>query len=172
MRQPYAPPAPVGRKSNTRNPFRLLLRIPVPWVFVLTYLIGAGLEHVLPLPASNAKIPGVSVAGGVLFATGAIIAGWGLLTFRRARTTTVPGKASSQLVSWGPYRFSRNPMYVGLTLAYFGEAGILQHIWPLILLPLTLAYVNSIVIPLEESKLREAFDEEYERYRKKVRRWL
>lgn len=151
---------------------RLLLRIPVPWVFVLTYLIGAGLEHALPLRASNGKLPGLRVAGGALFGIGAIIAGWGLLTFRRARTTTVPGEASSRLVTWGPYRFSRNPMYVGLSVAYLGEAGILGQIWPLIFLPLTVAYVNWIVIPVEESKLSEVFNEEYDHYRKKVRRWL
>ena len=154
------------------KPFQLLLHIPVPWVFVLTYIIGAMLEHALPLRAAIGKLPGISLAGGVLFAIGAIIAGWGLLTFRRARTTTVPGQASSQLVTWGPYRYTRNPMYIGLTLAYLGEAGLLRQIWPVILLPLTLAYVNWIVIPLEESKLREVFSEEYDRYQKKVRRWL
>jgi protein-S-isoprenylcysteine O-methyltransferase Ste14 len=135
-------------------------------------MIGAVLEHALPLRSGNARPPGLSVAGGVLFAIGAIIAGWGLLTFRRARTTTVPGQASSQLVTWGPYRFTRNPMYVGLTLAYLGEAGLLRQIWPVILLPLVVAYVNWIVIPLEESKLREVFSEDYDRYQKKVRRWL
>jgi protein-S-isoprenylcysteine O-methyltransferase Ste14 len=162
----------TSRKASTRNPFQLLLRIPVPWVFVLTYIIGAGLEHALPLRAGNRKLPGLSVAGGVLLGIGAAIAAWGLLTFRLARTTTVPGKASSRLVSWGPYRFSRNPMYVGLVLAYLGEAGILSQVWPVILLPLTVAYVNWIVIPVEESKLKEVFSEEYDGYRKRVRRWL
>ena len=154
------------------NPFQLLLRIPVPWVFVLTYVIGAGLEQALSPRAANGRWPGTSVAGVVLFGIGATIAGWGLLTFRRARTTTVPGKASSRLVSWGPYRFSRNPMYVGLIVAYLGEAGILRQVWPVILLPLTMAYVNWIVIPVEESKLTEVFGEEYDGYRKRVRRWL
>lgn len=154
------------------KPFHLLLRIPVPWVFLLTYLIGAALEHALPLCSGKCAPPGVSAAGGVLFVIGAAIACWGLLTFRRARTTTVPGQASSQLVTWGPYRFSRNPMYVGLILAYLGEAGILRQIWPVILFPLTVAYVNWIVIPVEESKLKEVFPEEYDQYRARVRRWL
>jgi protein-S-isoprenylcysteine O-methyltransferase Ste14 len=66
--------------------------------------------------------PEASLAsGGILFAIGAFIAGWGLVIFRRARTTTIPGRVSSQLVTWGPYRFSRNPMYVGLITAYLGE---------------------------------------------------
>jgi protein-S-isoprenylcysteine O-methyltransferase Ste14 len=63
-------------------------------------------------------------------------------------------------------------MYVGLALAYLGEAGLLHHIWPVFLLPLTLAYVNWIVIPVEESKLKEVFGEQYQRYRARVRRWV
>jgi hypothetical protein len=65
----------TSRKASTRNPIQLLLRIPVPWVFVLTYIIGAGLEHALPPPAANGRWPGVSVAGAVLFGIGATIAG-------------------------------------------------------------------------------------------------
>jgi protein-S-isoprenylcysteine O-methyltransferase Ste14 len=147
------------------------MRVPVPWVFVLTYLVGVGVEYAWPIHAIKA-LPSVSVAGGVLFVIGAAIAGWGLLTFRRADTTTVPGRASARLVTWGPYRFSRNPMYVGLTLAYLGEAGILRQVWPMLLLPLTVAYVNWVVIPVEEGKLTEVFGEEYKRYRARVRRWV
>jgi protein-S-isoprenylcysteine O-methyltransferase Ste14 len=156
----------------SRNPLRLLMRVPVPWVFVLTYLVGVGVEYAWPTHMAMEALPSVSVAGGVLFVIGAAVAGWGLLTFRRARTTTVPGRSSARLVTWGPYRFSRNPMYVGLTLAYLGEAGILRQVWPVLLLPLTVAYVNWVVIPVEEGKLREIFGEEYERYRARVRRWV
>ena len=154
------------------NRLRLLMAIPVPWVFVLTYLFGVALGHAWPCLLPAAAHPGVALIGGVLLAIGAGIAGWGLWTFRRAGTTTVPGSASSVLVTWGPYRFTRNPMYVGLTLAYLGEAGLLHQTWPVFLLPLTLAYVNWIVIPVEEAKLKEVFAEEYERYRFNVRRWV
>ena len=151
---------------------RLLLRIPVPWVFVLTYLIGVPLEKNLPIGrwpnASGASM----LVGAIVFSVGAVIAGWGLVTFRRARTTTVPGQASAQLVTWGPYRFTRNPMYVGLTVAYVGEALLLRQIWPLILLPLVVAYVNWVVIPLEQRKLTEVFGDEYARYQARVRRWI
>jgi len=155
---------------NRRNPIWFLLQVPVPWVFVLTYLIGAGFERFWPLMRFEAT--GIRVAGGVLLAIGAIIAGWGLVTFHRARTTTVPGEVSSQLVTWGPYRFTRNPMYVGLTLAYLGEAGLLRQVWPVILLPFVLAYVHWVVIRLEECKLNEAFGEHYTQYRARVRRWI
>src|SRR5262245_4085719 len=98
-------------RSRSGNPIRLLMHIPVPWVFILAYLMGAGLEFAYPSHAYTEPLYGVRVAGGTLFATGAAIAGWGLLIFYRARTTTVPGKRSSKLITRGPYRFSRNPMY-------------------------------------------------------------
>jgi protein-S-isoprenylcysteine O-methyltransferase Ste14 len=150
---------------------RLLLRVPVPWIFVLTYLLGVGLE--LDRGAVPANAPSeIRLAGAVVFLIGAAIAAWGLWTFRKARTTTVPGEESSQLVTSGPYRFTRNPMYVGLTVAYIGEAGILRQLAPLLLLPLVIAYLNWIVIPLEESTLGRVFGAQYERYRSRVRRWL
>ena len=162
-----------ARGEDIAAPFRVLLRIPVPWVFVLTYLVGVALEFALPIHVGAAVGPNVTLAlGGVVFAIGAIIAGWGLLTFRKARTTTVPGRVSSALVTWGPYRFSRNPMYVGLAIAYLGEAAILRHVWPVILLPLMIGYVNWVVIPLEQFRLTESFGEEYTQYRARVRRWL
>jgi protein-S-isoprenylcysteine O-methyltransferase Ste14 len=154
-----------------RNPLRLLMHIPVPWVFILAYLIGVSLELALRSGASTNR-PGVVIAGGAVFLVGAIIAGWSLIIFHRNPTTTVPGRTSAQLVTWGPYRMSRNPMYVGLVLAYIGEAGLLQQAWPLVMLPLTVAYVNWIVIPIEEAKLLETFGAQYEQYRAKVRRWL
>lgn len=154
------------------NPLRLLMRVPVPWVFVLTYLVGVCVEAALPPSFRKEAVPAIGIAGAVLFAVGAVIAGWSLSIFRKARTTTVPGRTSAQLVTWGPYRLSRNPMYVSLSLAYLGEAGMLRQVWPVVLLPLTVAYLNWIVIPVEEARLAEAFREDYERYCSRVRRWL
>lgn len=154
------------------NPFRFLLRVPVPWVFILVYLVGAGLERVMPTSVLRDNGRGSSITGAVLIALGAVIAGWGLGIFWKARTTTVPGQASAQLVMRGPYRFTRNPMYVGLTLVYLGEAGLMKQVWPIIVLPLMLAYLNWIVIPVEEAKLREVFGDQYDGYRGRVRRWI
>lgn len=63
-------------------------------------------------------------------------------------------------------------MYLGLSAAYVGEAGILHQIIPAILLPLTIAYLNRVVIPVEESRLQAVFGVEYERYANRVRRWI
>jgi protein-S-isoprenylcysteine O-methyltransferase Ste14 len=154
--------------------FRLLLRIPVPWVFVLGYLLGVGLQlTILPRPhLSAAASHAIGIVGAILFALGAIIAGWGLILFHRARTTTTPGEVSNMLVIRGPYRFTRNPMYVGLTLAYLGEMGFLGQPAPILTLLLVTAYVNWIVIPVEERRLREVFGQTYVGYTNRVRRWL
>ena len=105
-------------------------------------------------------------------AAGAALAATCLVMFRRARTTTIPGRPSAQLVTRGPYRLSRNPMYVSLTLMYLGEAGMLTQIWPLVTLLGTLAYINWILVPFEERRLQETFGAAYEEYRARVRRWL
>ena len=156
-----------------KNPIRLLLKVPVPWVFVLGYLAGLALQVSLPHGVLSHRADWVSAGTGAgLFALGAVIAGWGLKLFQGASTTTVPGQASRLLVTRGPYRLTRNPMYLGLTLAYLGEAGLLRQMWPLAVLPLVLAYMQWMVIPLEEAKLLETFGEEYEAYRGRVPRWI
>jgi protein-S-isoprenylcysteine O-methyltransferase Ste14 len=162
----------IIEEEPTTNPTRFLMRVPVPWVFVLAYLVGVGLESLRPIIIGPAAAQVSTVIGAMLFAVGAATAGWALTIFRRARTTTVPGKRSSALVTWGPYRMTRNPMYVGLILAYIGEAGLLKQIWPLVPLTLVVAYLNWTVIPIEEARLKEAFHDDYEQYRATVRRWL
>jgi protein-S-isoprenylcysteine O-methyltransferase Ste14 len=140
-------------------------------VFVLAYLAGLGLDLAVRWRfATDTALP--DIAGAVLFAAGALLAGWAWSIFNRARTTRVPGELSTTLVVRGPYRFTRNPMYVGLAAAYLGEAGMLKQVWPIILLPLVLAYLNRIVIPIEEDRLRQVFGTSYEEYRSRVGRWF
>jgi protein-S-isoprenylcysteine O-methyltransferase Ste14 len=157
------------RASTTRRPF---LHMPVPWVFVLAFLLGVGLQFLLPLRSASSMLSGLAlVAGLVLFTAGAVIAGWGLVIFHQLRTTTTPGENPNSLVTSGPYRFTRNPMYLGLVLAYIGEQGMLVLTWPLLFLVLTIGYVNWFVIPVEEASLR-AFGPAYDAYRARVRSWI
>jgi protein-S-isoprenylcysteine O-methyltransferase Ste14 len=164
----------ISTTAAKLSPFsRLLMRVPVPWVFVLGYFAGVGLQLTvfprLRLFARTAHV--IVICGAVLFMIGAIVAGWGLLLFYKACTTTTPGKASNALVTHGPYRITRNPMYVGLTIAYLGEMGLLVEIAPIIPLLLVIAYLNWIVIPVEEGQLREIFGEDYVHYSERVGRW-
>jgi protein-S-isoprenylcysteine O-methyltransferase Ste14 len=152
--------------------FRALMHVPVPWIFVLTYLVGVALEFVCFRNRASSSTFLVTDTGLILFVAGAAFAAWGWLVFRKARTTRVPGEASTTLVTWGPYRFTRNPMYLGLIIAYLGEAGILKQVGPVLLLPLIFAYLNWIVIPVEEERLRQVFEAQYDVYRTAVGRWF
>jgi len=166
------PGAQMPERANSGKLATALLRVPVPWVFVLTYLAGVGVEAALGLGRflPNSKL--LTFAGCIIFIVGAGLAAWGWLIFWRARTTRVPGEASTTLVIRGPYRLMRNPMYVGLSVAYVGEAAILHQIVPVVLLPLTIAYLNWVVIPVEEERLHSVFGAEYKQYQNDVRRWL
>ena len=151
--------------------FRLLMRVPVPWVFVLAYLIGVGLEFVWPVHVGAEVNPAVSLAvGGVVFTLGAVIAGWGLRHFAerappqclagspRSWSTGVPiGSAESDVRRTGGRALGGRDT----------SAGLAGHSPPFV--P---AYVNWIVIPVEQAKLTEAFGQEYADYRRRVRRWL
>jgi len=150
-----------------------LLRVPVPWVFVLGYLVGLALQRLVgPQQPAPALRTALWLAGVALVGLGAALAAWSLSLFRRARTTTVPLEAPSTVVTRGPYRFSRNPMYVSLTLIYLGECAIFAQLWPLLMLLPTLVYVNGVVVPFEEAQLRAAFGDRYDDYCATVRRWL
>jgi len=140
-------------------------------VFLLGFLVGVGLQLAVPVGLTSSSPSTVlPIGGGVVFLVGAALSVWSWWIFLRVGTTAVPGEVSRVLVTHGPYRLTRNPMYVGLTLAYLGEAGLLLLAWPLLVLPFVLAYVNWFVIPVEEGSLSEF--EGYREYRSRVRRWI
>jgi protein-S-isoprenylcysteine O-methyltransferase Ste14 len=149
------------------------MRIPVPWVFILVYLVGVAVQRVIPIAIPSPALAWVvRVTGFVFIGVGLVVAFSALGIFRKKKTTTVPHETPSTLVISGPYRFTRNPMYVGLTLEYLGVAGARLELWPIILLPLLLAYINFLVIPVEEQNLRAVFGDAYQQYGARVGRWL
>jgi len=161
------------RKLQKGAQVNALMRIPVPWVFILLYLAGLAIQRVLPIAIPSEGLAWIIRAAGFVFiAIGLVFAFSALGIFRKTKTTTVPHETPSSLVTTGPYRFTRNPMYVGLTLEYLGVAGARLDVWPVILLPLLLAYVNFVVIPVEEQNLRGVFGDAYQEYGARVGRWL
>jgi protein-S-isoprenylcysteine O-methyltransferase Ste14 len=150
-----------------------VMRVPVPWVFILMYLVGVAVQRVLPIAIRLPELAWIiRVAGFVFIGVGIASAFSAMGIFRSTNTTTVPHETPSTLVTSGPYRFTRNPMYVGLTLIYLGVAGARLEIWPAIVLPLLLAYINFVVIPVEEKNLRGVFGDAYQEYGARVGRWL
>ncbi|HEX6629907.1 MAG TPA: isoprenylcysteine carboxylmethyltransferase family protein, partial [Gemmatimonadaceae bacterium] len=84
----------------------------------------------------------------------------------------IPNRPATRLATGGPYRLTRNPMYVSLAALYLGVALFANSWWPVALLPLVLLVVDRAVIAREERYLAAAFPDEYAAYRARVRRWL
>jgi protein-S-isoprenylcysteine O-methyltransferase Ste14 len=95
-----------------------------------------------------------------------------LIRFKRAGTTFDVRKSATTLITDGPYKYSRNPTYISLTLLYLGLGVFLNNMWVLMLVVPLLLIINFWIIRNEEHYLAEKFGEEYQSYRSKVRRWL
>jgi protein-S-isoprenylcysteine O-methyltransferase Ste14 len=98
--------------------------------------------------------------------------GWSLWLFRRHATGLLPGQATHAMIDEGPYRLSRNPLYVGLLALYLGLALLAPTFWGLVLFPVALRLLLWGAIHPEERFLHEQFGAPYDDYRRRVRRWL
>lgn len=151
------------------------VKFPPPILFAAGFFAGWLLDrralHLWP-DAPRPLDRALDVAGWLLVAGGLALTYWGIATFRRLRTSVYPNRDASTLVSEGPYRFTRNPMYSGLTVAYVGGSIVIGSAWPLLHLPLVLALLYVLVIAREERHLTEAFGDSYRDYQRRVGRWL
>ena len=149
---------------------RSAVPIPPPLFYAAGFLPGVVLELAFPiggLPPAFALLAGV--VGGALWLALDVSA---MVRFQRARTGVAPSKPTTALVTSGPYRISRNPMYLGMAVLYVALALALGVIWALVFLPAVLLVVDRLVIAREERYLEASFGDEYRAYRLRVRRWL
>ena len=124
-----------------------LIHIPPPLVFAVIFVVGLGADRLLPFRPAWINVPVIHAIGWLFIAAVAAI---GLLSsglFIRNRTTIIPHGEPVALVTDGPFRFTRNPMYVSLNLAYVGVSLVLSTLWPLVLLPIPFLFLNKLVIP-------------------------
>ena len=112
------------------------------------------------------------IIGAVGIVAGSAIALWGLGTMARVRTGILLQQPASRLVTFGPYRWTRNPQYVGFVAIYFGLSILANTLWPLVVLPVVIALLITIVIAREERYLHGVFGPEYATYCRRVKRWL
>jgi protein-S-isoprenylcysteine O-methyltransferase Ste14 len=149
----------------------LELRIPPVAILLAAGALMWLLELVLPWPGNlPGRLPAALLAG----VAGVVIAAAGVVAFRQARTTVnpmTPGAASS-LVERGIYRYTRNPMYLGMALALLAWALWLGSFASLVVLPLFTAYMTRFQIVPEEHALAATFGDAFAAYRRRVRRWL
>jgi protein-S-isoprenylcysteine O-methyltransferase Ste14 len=140
----------------------------------LVYLAGivVGLLVSVWMPITVIQNPTAWIIGGFFIVCGAVLAGSAILKFKGVGTTVRPDRAASSLVIAGPYKITRNPMYLGLALVYLGIAVADQSVWALILFPVVLIIIQHWAIEPEEAFLERRFGTDYSRYRANVRRWL
>ncbi|PKO12912.1 MAG: hypothetical protein CVU39_21630 [Chloroflexi bacterium HGW-Chloroflexi-10] len=139
-------------------------------IYIGIGLAAVLLQSVVPLPffpSTASKIIGITML--IINMLIGIPAVWGML---KANTSPNPRKSSTTLIFSGPYRFSRNPMYIGLTLIYTGILSGFQITWGIVFLPLVIWLISVWVIDPEEKYLSTKFGDHYQQYTKTVRRWI
>jgi protein-S-isoprenylcysteine O-methyltransferase Ste14 len=146
------------------------VKLPPPVIYAGAFAIGYGIDRWLPWAAFAA--PWRWWLAGLLAAPAAAVALWALLTFHRADTAIEPWAAARRLVTHGPYAYTRNPMYVSLTLLTGAVAVALDLPWALLMLPLAVLVTDRHVIAREELHLRHVFGAAYRDYCARTRRWL
>lgn len=126
------------------------------------------------LPQYRIPAPGATEAAILLACLGAAIDLAGLAAFRAARTTINPlrPEKASSLVRSGIYRYTRNPMYLGMLVLLLAWSAYLAHPAAFAMLPLFVLYLNRFQIAPEERALAKRFGAEFDDYRRRVRRWL
>ena len=146
------------------------VEFPPPLIFLIAYGLGYGLHRLFPIGG----LPYAwQLIGGVTFAlVGLLLVSTSVLRFVRARTTVLPFRPTTGLVTTGVYRYTRNPMYVSFAAFYLAATVRFNVFWALLFLPLTLWIVQRYVIRKEERYLESLFGEEYRTYQQQVRRWV
>ena len=148
------------------------VRFPPPLVYAGGLALGIAAGRIWNLPGFG---PGPHVRdplGWMLVFGGAIVSAAGVGLFVRSGTAIIPYKPAAVLVTSGIYRWTRNPMYLGLAVIYAGTALLLNSLPALVLLPVVLAIIQYGVIAKEEAYLERAFGGKFDSYRNRVRRWI
>jgi len=155
------------KRPTKSGPLPGLLRPPI--VFLCAILLGIALKSAWSLPFIPANLrllgPVLSFCAAVLF----------LLSYREFRTAGTPVRGSERsttIVRTGPYRFSRNPIYLSFILLLVGLSIWLNDLWLIVTLIPAIAFIVTIVIPREERFLDRNFPDQYPGYKATVRRWL
>ncbi len=147
----------------------------LPWPPILLAAITAAAVaagYLAPLPWPGQDDPMAHVAGRSLGIAGLALLAWAAWTLKRHGTTVRPGAAADVLVTDGPYRFRRNPIYVAHVLILLGIAEITQNIWFVILAAAYVPLVTWLAILPEERHLEARFGAAYRDYKAQARRWI
>lgn len=141
-----------------------------PIIYAISILLGIGLNNAWPL-AMPAGLDNRNY-GILLIIVSILLAAWSLYEFHKADTDVRPDKPDSALLTSGPYRFSRNPLYIVLTLIQLTVAIWLDNLWVMLMVIPSLIVITNYAIVREEQYLETLFGQQYLDYKRRVRRWL
>jgi protein-S-isoprenylcysteine O-methyltransferase Ste14 len=166
--QDHTPSAGAAPAADTAG-----LPVPPPLLYLFPFLAGVLLHHTV----GGDRIPStpggaIAVLGWLLLTAGGALIAVPWVLFHRARTSVLPFRPTTAIVTSGPYRFSRNPIYLGMALVYLGLPLLLGYAWPYLFFPPAVFLIMRLVIVREERYLEGKFGDEYRRYRDSVRRWI
>jgi protein-S-isoprenylcysteine O-methyltransferase Ste14 len=155
--------------SDMADTANVIIRPPIAWA--LAVVVALALQWLMPLPFLPAAVPAGWI-GGAVFAIALALAASAIATLTRAGSNVPATMPTTTIVDAGPYRFTRNPIYLGMIVGLIGLAIAFDSLWLLVaLIPFALV-IRHGVIAREEAYLERKFGDVYCRYRSRVRRWL
>jgi protein-S-isoprenylcysteine O-methyltransferase Ste14 len=155
--------------ADTTDTADVMIRPPIAWAVAV--LAGLALNWLMPLPFVPDAMP-AGWLGAMVFALALALFAWAIATITRAGSNVPTNRPTTTIVAAGPYRFTRNPIYVAMVLGLIGLAIALNSLWLLLTLVPFALVIRYGVVAREEVYLERKFGDDYRRYRARVRRWL
>jgi protein-S-isoprenylcysteine O-methyltransferase Ste14 len=155
--------------SDAADTAQVIIRPPLVWTLAL--VAGFALNWLKPVPFVPAAVS-AGWLGGAVFVLALVLFAWAIITMTRAGSNVPTNLPVTSIVDTGPYRFTRNPIYLGMMLGLIGLAIAFDNLWLLVTLVPFFIIIRYGVVAREESYLERKFGEVYRGYRARVRRWL
>jgi protein-S-isoprenylcysteine O-methyltransferase Ste14 len=156
----------MSDQADTAN---VIIRPPIAWA--LAVVAGLALQWIVPLPFMPALAPAGWV-GGIVFVLALALAAWAIATITSAGSNVPTNMPTTTVVQSGPYRFTRNPIYLGMFVGLAGLAIAFDSLWLIGTLLVFAFAIRYGVVAREEAYLERKFGDAYRHYRTRVRRWL
>ena len=155
--------------NDTPETAQVLIRPPLAWAVAV--IAGLVLDWLAPLPFLPEDWP-AGLLGAVVFVLALVLAIWAIDTMTRAGTNVPTNRPTTAIVEGGPYRFTRNPIYMGMFGGLIGLGIAFDNPWLLAMLVPFALVIRYGVVAREEAYLERTFGDAYRGYRRRVRRWL
>jgi protein-S-isoprenylcysteine O-methyltransferase Ste14 len=155
--------------GDTADTAQVIIRPPLGWG--LAVISGLALNWLVPLPFLPADLP-AGWLGAMVFVLALTLVSWAIVTITRVGSNVPTNLPTTTIVESGPYRFTRNPIYLGMFLGLIGLAIAFDNLWLLLMLVPFALVIRYGVVVREEGYLERRFGDVYRGYRSRVRRWL